>query len=80
MPGFFDDTAAPAIAVMIGEATKNAMSAAIAVRSGDSDIPISRRRPTAMRSTVSTVKNANSGMFRTVTAATRLNGPRGRRP
>src|SRR6516162_1790387 len=39
MPGCFGDTAAPAIAVMIGEATKNAMSAAITVRSGDKVIP-----------------------------------------
>src|SRR5260221_7488573 len=53
---------------MIGEATKTAMSAAITVRSGDSVIPISRRRPAARTSTVSTVKNANSGMVRTLTA------------
>jgi hypothetical protein len=45
MPGCFRETAAPAIAVMIGEAENSAMSAAITVRSGDSVIPISRRRP-----------------------------------
>jgi hypothetical protein len=39
MPGCFDESAAPAIAVMIGEAAKNAMSAAITVRSGDSVHP-----------------------------------------
>ena len=42
-PGFFDDSAVPAIAVMIGEAENSAISAAISVRSGDSRIPISRR-------------------------------------
>src|SRR5262249_51234471 len=67
-PACFDDSAEPAIAAMIGEAAKNAMSAAITVRSGDNVIPISRRTPTAKTSTVSTVKNANSGMRRTVTA------------
>jgi hypothetical protein len=54
---------------MMGEAENSAMSAAISVRSGDSVRPISRRRPTAMTSTVSTVKKANSGTLRTVTAA-----------
>src|SRR6516164_9712292 len=39
MPGCFDESAGPAIAVMIGEAAKNAMSAAITVRSGDKVIP-----------------------------------------
>src|SRR6516162_7800437 len=68
MPGCFGDTAAPAIAVMIGEAAKNAMSAAITVRSGDSVIPSSRRRAAAKTNTVSTVKNAASGVFRTVMA------------
>jgi len=72
MPGCFDETVAPAIAVMIGEAAKNAMSAATSVRSGDSVIPISRRMATARKSTVSTVKNPNSGMPRTFTAATSL--------
>ena len=67
-PGCFEVSAAPAIAVMIGPAENSAMSAAINVRSGDSVIPISRRRPAAMTSTVSTVKNANSGMFKTATA------------
>ena len=69
MPGCFRETAAPAIAVMIGEAQNRAMSAAITVRSGDSVIPISRRRPAARTSTVSTVRNANSGMVKTVTAS-----------
>ena len=66
-PGFFADTADPAIAVMIGEAENSAISAAISVRSGDSLIPISRRSAADRSSTVSTVKNANSGMFNAVT-------------
>ena len=53
----------PAIAVMIGEAENSAIS----VRSGDSRIPISRRSAADRRSTVSTVKNANSGMLSAVT-------------
>jgi hypothetical protein len=68
MPGCFVASPAPAIAVMIGEAENSTMSAAISVRSGDSVIPISRRRPAARSSTVNTVKNANSGMLSTVTA------------
>jgi len=68
MPGCSVETAAPAIAVMIRGAAKNAMSAAISVRSGDSVIPSSRRRAAAKTNTVSTVKNAASGVFRTVTA------------
>jgi hypothetical protein len=71
MPACFRETAAPAIAVMIGEAENSAMSAAITVRSGDSVIPISRRRPAASTSTESTIKNANSGMVKTVTACYR---------
>ena len=77
MPGCFRETAAPAIAVMIGEAENSAMSAAITVRSGDSVIPISRRRPAARTSTVSTVKNANSGTVRTVTASRPASTARG---
>ena len=53
------------------------MSAAISVRSGDSRIPISRRRPAAMTSTVSTAKNANSGMLKTVTASHPASADRG---
>jgi hypothetical protein len=38
-PACFGDSAAPAIAVMIGEAENSAMSAAITVRTGGSVIP-----------------------------------------